>query len=107
VLNKNFQPEVTPMTKTFAAIAAAAVIGAAAIAAPSTAEARNGGAVAAGVIGGLAAGAIIGGAVAGPRYAPAYGAYGEPVYVRPRCYMTRERVYTEYGPRIRRVRVCD
>ena len=73
------------------------------------AEARNGGAVAAGVLGGLAAGAIIGGAVASqPRYyAPA------PVYVSPppvRCYWTRgEPVWDGYrGVWVRpRMQVCD
>ena len=72
------------------------------------AQARNGGAVAAGVIGGLAAGAIIGGAIASqPRYyEPA------PVYVAPppRCYVTRgEPVWDGYrGVWMRpRVQVCD
>jgi hypothetical protein len=95
------------MTKTLTALAAAAAITVAAVAAPTTADARNnGGAVAAGVIGGLAAGAIIGSAVnngyyaygAGPAY---YGAgYGH-------CYIQRQRVWTNYGPRWQRVRVCD
>lgn len=57
------------MTKTLTAIAVAATLGLAAVAAPQQAEARGGGAVAAGVIGGLAAGAIIGSAAAhGPYY---------------------------------------
>ena len=77
----------------------------AAIAAPAPAEARNGGAIAAGVIGGLAAGAIIGGAVAGPRYGyydngPYYYAGG------PGCGWRRERVWDGYGWVIRRIRVC-
>lgn len=90
------------MTKTLTAIAAAATLGLAAIAAPQQAEAR-GGAVAAGIIGGLAAGAIIGSAAAhGPYY------YGPgPAYYGPACYWTHERVWTPYGWRWHRVRVCD
>ena len=60
------------MKKALIAVAALAVV---AVAVPSHVQARNGGAVAAGVIGGLAVGAIVGGAVASqPRhyYAPAY-----------------------------------
>jgi hypothetical protein len=97
------------MTKTLTALAASAAIAVAAIAAPTTAEAR-GGAVAAGVIGGLAAGAIIGSAAANN----GYYAYGPgPVYAAPGpyygggCYITRQRVWTNYGPRWQRVRVCD
>ncbi|WP_204278046.1 hypothetical protein, partial [Escherichia coli] len=41
----------------------------------SAAQARDGGAIAAGVIGGLAAGALLGAAVSESRAAPAYG-YG-------------------------------
>ena len=55
-------------------------------AAPQQAQARNGGAVAAGIIGGIAAGAIIAGAANsgprsyydGPTYAPAYAVEPEP-----------------------------
>ena len=66
----------TKMTRTLTALAAAATLGIAAIAAPQPAEARNGGAIAAGIIGGLAAGAIIGSAVGhGPYYAYAPGPY--------------------------------
>jgi hypothetical protein len=96
------------MTKTLTALAAAAAITVAAFAAPTPADARDGGAVAAGVIGGLAAGAIIGSAAAnnGYAYGPGPGYYGAaPVYGR--CYITRQRVFTDYGPRWRRVRVCD
>jgi hypothetical protein len=72
------------MRRTLIACAAAAAIGLVSVAQP--AQARNGGAVAAGVIGGLAVGAIIGGAAArgpydGPVYAPAYAP--APVYVAP------------------------
>ncbi|MFZ3250793.1 MAG: hypothetical protein WA214_18095, partial [Pseudolabrys sp.] len=64
------------MTRTLTALAAAATLGIAAVAAPQTAEARNGGAIAAGVIGGLAAGAIMGSAIGhGPYYAYAPGPY--------------------------------
>jgi hypothetical protein len=58
-------------------------------------------AVGAGIIGGLAAGAIIGSAIA-PR--PYYGP--GPVYYAPGCYWTRERIWTDWGWRWRRVRVC-
>jgi len=80
-------------------------------AAPQPAQARDGGAVAAGVLGGLIVGGMIGAAAAQPpRYAPA-PVYGEPVYrAAPRCYMTRgEPVWDEYrGVWVRpRVRVCD
>jgi hypothetical protein len=58
----------------------------------------------------LAAGAIIGSAAAnsypyGYAPAPVYAAPGP--YAYSRCYITRERVWTNYGPRWRRVRVCD
>ncbi len=97
------------MTKTLTALAAAAVVAVAAVAAPTTADARNGGAVAAGVIGGLAVGAIVGSSAAnsgyyGYGYAPAPVYYGPPAYG---CYITRQRVWTNYGPRWQRVRVCD
>jgi hypothetical protein len=95
------------MIRTLTAIAAAATLGLAAIAAPQQAEAR-GGALAAGIIGGLAVGAIVGSAAAhGPYYGgPAY--YGPaPVYYGPRCYWTRQRVWTGYGWNWGRVRVCN
>lgn len=106
------------MTKTITALAAAAVIGVAALGAPTQADARGwhhgGGGVAAGVIGGLAAGAIIGSAASGGYYGPGYGYYGGPGYYGAAypvygggCYLTRQRVWTPYGPRWRRVRVCD
>ncbi len=95
----------TKMTRTLTVLAAAATLRIAAIAAPQPAEARNGGAIAAGIIGGLAAGAIIGSAVGhGPYYAyapgPYYygGGYG--------CYLSRQRVWDGWGWRIRPVRVC-
>ena len=62
---------------------AVAVLVAIAAAVPTRVQARDGGAIAAGVLGGLAAGAIIGGAAAQPRryYAPEYEP--APVYVVP------------------------
>ena len=81
-------------------------------AAPQPAQARDGGAIAAGVLGGLIVGGMVGAAAAQqqPRYAPA-PVYGEPVYRHaPRCYMTRgEPVWDDYrGVWVRpRVRVCD
>jgi hypothetical protein len=96
------------MTKTLTTLAAAATLAVAAIAAPAPAQARGGGGIAAGVIGGLAAGAIIGGAAARP-----YGYYGGGYYAggpyyaaAPGCYWRRERVWTPYGWRFRRVRAC-
>jgi hypothetical protein len=94
------------MTKTFFALAMATTIAAGAFVAPQTAEARNGGAVAAGVIGGLAAGAIIGGAIAnsGPRYyAPVpgydpYPAYGVAApYGCPGGYWARRPLRDQWG----------
>lgn len=88
--------------KRFALLSAAALIGAGTLAS-SAAEARGGGAIAAGLIGGLAAGALIGAATqahAGPAYGygdPGYGGYGgyAPVVVRP---APAYRVYEEDGP---------
>jgi len=102
-----------------ALLSAAALIGAGTLAS-TTAEARGGGAIAAGIIGGLAAGALIGAATQA-HAAPGYG-YGDadygyapaPVVVRPapvyRVYeeeapvsvagrtVTYERVPVGYGP---------
>jgi hypothetical protein len=95
------------MTRTLTTLAAAGMLAMTAIAAPSPAQARGGGAIAAGVIGGLAAGAIIGGAVANPYgYAP-YGYYGGPHYVaEPGCGWRRERFWDGYRWRVHRVQVC-
>jgi hypothetical protein len=90
------------MMKTLAALAAAGVIAVAAVAASAPARADDAGAVAAGVIGGLALGAILTSAWA-PRYG--YGYYGGP-YAYSRCRLVRQRIWTDYGPRWRRVRVC-
>ena len=94
------------MKRTFVALASTAAIAAFALA-PAPASARDGGAIAAGVIGGLAAGAIIAGAANGGYYGPGpagyYGAYGGPA---PGCFIRRERVWDGYGWRMQRVRVC-
>ena len=96
------------MKKTLTAIAAAATLALAAVAAPQPAEARHG-AIAAGIIGGLAAGALIGAAAAnGPYYGPGpIITAPAPAYYGPGCYWTHQRVWTGYGWRWRRVRVCD
>ena len=98
------------MTKTLTALATIATIGIAAVAAPAPAEARF---RAGPFIGGLAAGAIIGGALLAPRYGYGYGyGYGsyDPYYADGYyggsyayggCY--RQRTWTPYGWRIRRV----
>ncbi len=96
------------MMKTLTVLAAVGTIAIAAVAAPAPAEARNNGAaVAAGVVGGLALGAIVGSQANRGYYAsePAPYYYGTP-YARS-CYVTRERVWTDRGPRWRKVRVCD
>jgi len=100
----------TRTSKTLTALAATAALVVAAVATPQKAEARGGGAVAAGIIGGIAAGALIGSAVAGPRYyGPGPGYYyggPAPVYYGPGCYWTRERFWDGWGWRSRRVRLC-
>lgn len=97
------------MKKTLIALAAALTVATATIAIPGQADARNGGAVAAGIIGGIAAGAIIGGAIAnspGPSYrsyAPVsgyqpYGAYsGRHPVGCPGGYWARRPVVDRYG----------
>ena len=91
----------TKFSKTLTVLATVAAIAVAAVAAPQTAEARNG-RIALGV-GAFAAGAVVGAAVAnGPYYAYSPGYY----YGGPACYWTRERVWTGYGWRAHRVRVC-
>jgi len=97
---------VKAMRKTILVLASAATLAAAALAAPAPAEARDGGAVAAGVLGGLAAGAIIGGAAASAP-PPAYYAPGPGYVSGPPCYWHRERFWDGYGWRIRRVRMCE
>jgi uncharacterized membrane protein len=94
-------------TRTLTALAAAATLGLAAVVAPQPAEARHGGAIAAGVIGGLAVGALIGSAAAAP-YAYSPGYYGGPAYYGGYggCYWTRHRFWDGWGWRVRRFRVC-
>lgn len=76
--------------------------------APQPALARNGGAIAAGIIGGLAVGAIIGsqangGYYGGPGY---YQSPYQPVYTN--CRYERERIEGADGRiHTRRIRVCD
>ncbi|WP_336488915.1 hypothetical protein [Methylobacterium nigriterrae] len=101
--------------KRLAILSGAALIGLGALAS-SAAEARGGGAVAAGLIGGLAAGALIGAAMSEAHAAPAYGyalAYGyapvrtyrpvrayeddAPVYETRRVVRRYEAVPTGYG----------
>lgn len=90
------------MKKTLIAIAAAATLGLATVAAPQPAQARHGHFFPGAIIGGLAAGALLGAAVAnGPYY------YGPgPAYYGPDCYWTHQRIWTHWGWRWERVRVC-
>jgi len=91
-------------------VAAIAALALGVAVAPKPALARDGGAVAAGVIGGLAVGAIIGsqanrGYYGGPGY---YEQSYQPVYGDGDCHIERQRVADGYGRvYIRRVRVCD
>ena len=94
-------------TLTVLATAAALTAGAVATATPAEARWRGGGAgIAAGIIG-LAAGAAVANAY-GPHYgyggsyayAPGYAAYGGG------CRYERQRVWTDFGPQWRNVRVC-
>jgi hypothetical protein len=85
-------------------LAAVTVAGSLATAMPA-AQARDGGAVAAGVGLGILGGAIAGAAIANSR--PAYAAPA-PVYVEePACRLVRERFWDGYAWRFRRVQVCD
>ena len=91
--------------KTIVALAAVSVL-ALSVSASEPAFARNGGAIAAGVVGGLAVGAIVG-SQANRNY---YGgpAYVEPAYASGYCHTERREIPDGYGNiRIRRVRVCD
>lgn len=88
-------------------LAAATVAGSLATAMPA-ANARDGGAIAAGVGLGILGGAIAGAAIANSRPAPAYGYGPGPVYVEePACRLVRERFWDGYAWRFRRVQVCD
>jgi hypothetical protein len=88
------------MKKILTVTAAVAALTLASVAAPQQAQARHG--VNGAIIGGLAAGALVGAAVASGPY---YG-YGPGPYAYGGCYWTRERVWTPYGWRFHRVRVC-
>jgi hypothetical protein len=98
------------MRKTLTAVAAAATLTLATVAAPQQAEARHGGAIAAGIIGGLAVGALLGAAAAnGPYYyppGPYYYAPGPVYYYRPHCHWRHERYWNGWRWRSHRVRVC-
>ena len=101
------------MKKTLLAIATAATLSVATLAPTSADAGCRGCGVGLGIVGGLAAGAIIGGALASrPAYAapaPYYGYAPAPVYVQPRCWTERQRVWDPYAGvwRVQRVRVCD
>lgn len=102
------------MKKSMMAVAIVAALAATSLAAPTEAEARRGGAVAAGIIGGLAAGAIIGSAAypyygygyypgyPAPAYVPGPAYYGPP----PGCVLRRQRVWDGYAWRRQNIRVC-
>jgi hypothetical protein len=93
--------------KCFAGAAVAMALAGAAIGSSTPASAGGwypayGWGIAAGVATGMAAGAIASQAY---RPAPAYY-YGAPAYVAD-CYTVRRRVWTDYGWRMVRQRVCD
>ena len=95
------------MSKIISLVAIAA-LAMAVIATSQPALARDGGAVAAGVIGGLAVGAIIGSqANRGYYNGPGYYELGyRPAYSN--CRMEREQFVDQYGRyHTRRIRVCD
>ncbi len=106
------------MMKTLTVLAAAGTMALAAVVAPAPAQARNEGAIAAGVVGGLAVGALIASQTNRNNsygyersnsyaYEPGRSYYSGAPYGYYRCYTTRQRVWTNYGPRWQRVRVCD
>jgi hypothetical protein len=80
--------------------------------ASSSAQAGDGGAVAAGLLGGLAVGTIAGSAIASAAARPpppVYYAPYAPVYAAPppRCWIEPQQVWDGYGYVIQRVRVCQ
>src|ERR1700704_3903184 len=96
------------MTRTLTTLAAAATVIIVTVATPTEADARwrrhHHGFPVGAIIGGLAATALISAALAAPRY---YGPYAyEPVYLAPRCYLRRERVWNGRRWRVRPVEVC-
>jgi hypothetical protein len=93
------------MRKIITVAAASAALLVATTAVPVPAQARDGGAIAAGIITGLAAGAILGSAI-GPQPVPPV-AFG-PVYDAPSCYWAPGRPYWNgYGWVRPRVQVCE
>ncbi len=96
----------TTFKKSLTASLAALTIGMTVLSSATPASARNGGAIAAGIIGGLALGAIAAGAAhanSGPGYyAPARVYGGE-------CWMERREVTNRWGDVVgyRRIRVCN
>ena len=106
------------LRKTIIALFAVAAVG---LVSPSVASARGGGGFhvgghgGGGFHGGFRGGGFRGGGFGGfGLYGPyAYGGYGYPYgyggYYDDGggCYLVRQRVMTPYGPRLRRVQVCD
>lgn len=93
------------MKKVLSALLVAATVAGSLATSMPAANARDGGAVAAGVGLGILGGAIAGAAIANSR--PAYAAPA-PVYVEePACHLVRERFWDGYAWRFRRVQVCD
>ena len=89
------------------ALTAMSALAMAVMATPQPTFARDGGAVAAGVIGGLAVGAIIGSQAQRGYGGPGYYESGYQSSYR-ECHTERQQVEDGYGNlRIRRVRVCD
>ena len=88
-------------------VAAVAALALATTLAPQPAQARDGGAIAAGVIGGLAVGAAVASQPRGYYGGPSYYDSGyQPVYGA--CHTERQEFDDGYGRiRVRRVRVCD
>lgn len=96
------------MKKAISALLAVATVAGSLATAMPAANARDGGAIAAGVGLGILGGAIVGGAIANSRPAYGYGYAPGPVYVEePACRLVRERFWDGYGWRVRRVQVCD
>lgn len=97
------------MNKFMLAALTAGALSVASLGASAPVQAREAGAIAAGVVGGLALGAIAGSAAAnaGPGYGYGY-AQPAPVYGGG-CYFTRQATYDPYGnfAGYRRVRVCE
>jgi hypothetical protein len=90
----------------FVTLAAVAALTVSVSLAPKPAEARDGGAVAAGVVGGLAVGAIVGSQINRDNGYRGDG-YRSRAYAR-ECYIERQDYEDRYGRlRVRNVRVCN